>query len=117
MRLYEFSPPTLSANVSSQPKAAPVAMATEAPGGDAQQGGVAGSSSAAVTPQQQAQKQKNGLTAGKTINHPKMGPVRIKMDQGDKVVLDTAGKYGQDVTVNKDELVQMMQQQQQQQGG
>jgi hypothetical protein len=108
MRLFEFSPPTMSAATSSQPKAAPVAIATEAPGANAKEGGVKGSSSAAMTPQQATKKQESELKAGKTINHPKLGPVRIKMDQGSKVVLDTAGKFGQDVTVDKDELVQMM---------
>jgi hypothetical protein len=111
MRLYEFSPPTLSTQTSSQPKAAPVAMATEAPGSNAQAGGLNGSSSAAVTPQQQQKQVYNQFKAGKTINHPKLGPVRIKMDQGNKVVLDTAGKYGQDVTVDKEELAGLLQQQ------
>jgi len=112
MRLFEFSPPTMSAATSSQPKSAPVAVATEAPGSNAQAGGLKGSSSAAVTPQQQQKQQYSQLKAGKTINHPKFGPVRIKMDQGNKVVLDTKAQYGQDITVDKDELVQMLQQQQ-----
>jgi|APCry1669189472_1035225.scaffolds.fasta_scaffold02823_3 hypothetical protein len=112
MRLFEFSPPTLSAATSSQPKAAPQAIATEAPGSNAQAGALKGSSSAAVSPQQEQQQQYNQLKAGKTINHPKFGPVRIKMDQGNKVVLDTAAKFGQDVTVDKDELMKMLSQQQ-----
>jgi hypothetical protein len=108
MRLIEFSPPKMSASTTSQPKAAPVAMATEAPGANAQAGGVKGSSSAAVTPQQATQKQESELKAGKTINHPKLGPVRIKMDQGSKVVLSTAGQFGQDMTVDKDELLTLL---------
>lgn len=114
MRLQEFSPPTLSAANTSAPKKTPVAIATEAPGSKGQGNGLQGSSSAALSPEQASQQKaaKVRMTPGQTINHPKFGPVKIKMDQGNKVVLDTAGQYGQDVTVDKAELLQMVQQQQ-----
>jgi hypothetical protein len=111
MRIYEFSPPTMSAATTSAPKKAPAAMATEAPGSKSQEGALKGSSSSALTPEQASQQKaaQARMTPGQTINHPKFGPVKIKMDQGNKVVLATSAQFGQDVTVDKAELRQMIQ--------
>ena len=61
-----------------------------------------------ATMQQQQQDIANTLRIGNTITHPKMGDLKIKAVKGSNVELDTKNTFGQDVSVNKDELMSVV---------
>jgi len=61
-----------------------------------------------ATMQQQQQDMANTLKIGNTITHPKMGDLKIKAVKGSNVELDTKNTFGQDVSVNKDELMSVV---------
>ena len=61
-----------------------------------------------ATIQQQQQDMANTLKIGNTITHPKMGDLKIKAVKGSNVELDTKNTFGQDVSVNKDELMSVV---------
>jgi hypothetical protein len=61
-----------------------------------------------ATMQQQQRDMANTLKVGNTVSHPKMGDLKIKAVKGSNVELDTKNTFGQDVSVNKDELMSVV---------
>ena len=61
-----------------------------------------------ATMQQQQRDMANTLKVGNKITHPKMGDLKIKAVKGSNVELDTKNTFGQDVSVNKDELMSVI---------